>query len=177
MRSLSELEVSGKRAFVRADLDVTIEEHRQGGERDFSSEVLTEGVLRLARLKQTVDYLLEGGDSVTIAGHIGRPIGESPSLSTSRLVQAASKLLGTDIEFQQDIFQRPNNRVVLLENLRFFEGETTNDPEFANRLASNADFYVNEAFGNSHREHASMVTIPRLLPAYAGLNLEREVKV
>lgn len=177
MRTLKDLEVSGKRAFVRADLDVTLEDQRLGGERDLGHEVQLEGTLRLARLKETIDFLLENGNHVTIAGHINRPTEPTPQLSTRMLIQPLKKLLGIDIEFQEDFFQQPQNSVTLLENLRFNQGETTNDPRFAASLASHADLYINEAFGNSHREHASMVTMPKLLPGYAGINLEREVQV
>lgn len=178
MRSLENSCTWGERVFVRADLDVSLEEYKVGNrEREIGSEVQIEGAIRLARLKPTVDYLLEEGRSVIIGGHIGRPSEPDQSLSTKRLIQPLKKILKADIEFHGDISRRPRARIVLLENLRFAKGETSNDAEFARRLAPLADMYVNEAFGNSHREHASMVALPKLLPSYAGFNLTREMQV
>lgn len=205
MRLLKDLDVSGKRVFVRADLDVRETLNGKG---------LTTNA-RLLSLKPTVDWLLENGaKQIVIAGHIGRPnqltvnssqlidVASMPpnyisTLSTERLVPALENILGRELlfssqltafdkssgpwvdssrsEITDDSEQITDNRIILLENLRFWPGEEVNDLEFAKELAGLADVYVNDAFAVCHREHASVVALAGLLPHAAGLHLEEEV--
>ena len=144
---------------------------------------------RLTNLKPTVDYLLgHGASQIVIAGHIDRPTGPNPALSTKQLLPTLEKILGRKIGFVPDVlshsrpdresdshFRENDSGVILLENLRFWLGETANDSTFAKDLAKLADIYINEAFGNSHRNHASMVALPALLQHSAGLHLAKEV--
>lgn len=189
MNLLKDLDVGGKRVFVRADLDVPI---GTTNDERLTTKAETEQATRLTNLKPTVDYLVEkGAKQVIIAGHIDRPQGPDPSKSTKQLLGVLEKILGREIGFNPDpighshgnenldsrIRENDKRELVLLENLRFWSGETENDPGFAKILAKLADVYVNEAFGNSHREHASMVALPLLLPHAAGLHLEKEVEV
>ena len=191
MKTLPDIDVFGKRVFVRADLDVPLREAQAtNGERE-TTNAEVETSTRLVNLKSTVDWLLEHEVSQRmIAGHIDRPKKPDPALSTRRLLSTLEKLLGREIEFVEPSFysssasrevssgSSPQGRtIVLLENLRFWPGEEANDLEFARQLASMADVYVNEAFGNCHRNHASMVALPRLLPHAAGLHLEKEIEV
>lgn len=180
MKLLRDLDVAGKRVFVRVDLDVPIEHET------INSKLETEAATRLTNLKSTVDYLLrEHVKQVVIAGHIDRPTPRlrdgkpviDPEKSTKHLVEALKNILKQEISFKEDLEGEASGEIVLLENLRFWEGETRNDVEFAKKLAGFADCYVNEAFGNSHREHASMVALPSLLPHGAGLHLEEEMRV
>ncbi|MEK7581540.1 MAG: phosphoglycerate kinase [Patescibacteria group bacterium] len=196
MKLLKDLDVADKRVFLRADLDVPIEPET------IHNKLETETATRLGNLKGTVDYLVrECAKQIVIAGHVDRPTPRlrngkpviDPSKSTKLLLPVLQNILKREISFIPDVFAsetkqsdgeiissktpRNDNVVVLLENLRFWEGETKNDPEFAKKLAGFADVYVNEAFGNSHREHASMVALPLLLPHCAGLHLEEEVRV
>ncbi len=158
---------------MRADLDVPLEGLEQVHNR-LDSETAT----RLTNLKASVDFLFrKGAKQIVIAGHIDRPEGPDPAKSTKHLVDALNKILGKEIVFNEDLDDLVEGEIVLFENLRFWEGEAKNDVDFANRLAKFADVYVNEAFGNSHREHASMVSLPSLLPHGAGLHLEEEVRV
>ena len=167
MMLLKDLDVSGKRVFVRADLDVSLE-------RIEDRVKSLESASRLQNLKPTMDWLLEhGARQIVIAGHIGRPEKPDPELSTEKLLPTLAKILGREIEFSE----QPGNtnqeaRVILLENLRFWPGEEANDFSFAKELAALADVYVNDAFSVCHRKHASVVALAELLQHAAGLHLE-----
>jgi len=166
MKLISQIDVSQKTVFVRADLDVPVQK----------SQIAIEGGTRLTNLKSTVSYLLGQGAKVIIAGHIDRPQMPDPALSTKQLLIPLQSILGRPVVFQEKLNQTTNNQLVILENLRFWPGEVANDPAFAKQLASLANIYINEAFGNCHRLHASMVTLPTLLPHAAGFHLEQEVE-
>jgi len=141
------LDLSGKRVLVRADLD--IKSPRRGD-------------LRLKALVPTLQKLLEVRAVPILIGHRGRPDGkEAPELSLAPVVDIVKELLEADLEF--------------LENLRFDPGEEGNSEEFAKALAAKGDFFVNEAFAASHREHASIVSLPKFLPHAAGLRFQKEV--
>lgn len=185
MKLLRDLDVNDKRVFVRADLDVPIDQPET-----LKGKLETETASRLTNLKPTIDYLVrEGAKQVVIAGHIGRPEGPDPSKSTKNLIEPLKNILGKEIIFFDRLpFDNaqggpetddriPDAEILLFENLRFWEGETKNDVEFAKKLASFVDVYVNEAFGNCHRAHASIVALSAQLPHAAGLHLEEEVRV
>jgi len=175
MRKLQDLDVFEKRVFLRADLDVPL----NGGriEEDW----------RLRNLLPTIRHLISQKSTIILAGHIGRPEGKPVfNLSTKILVLVLSKLLNNEVihiegfptnEAIQETLGLQKNAVLLLENLRFFAGEEKNDKLFARRLANLADCYVNEAFAASHRNHASIIGVPKFLPHAAGLRLEKEVEV
>ena len=164
MRVLTDIDVSGKRVFVRADLDVPIEATNpsiNSGQAVLTSNA--EIATRLTNLKETVDYLLEhGAGQVIIAGHIDRPKGPDSALSTKQLKLNLEKILSRSVIFAENFEKQVLENLVLLENLRFWPGETQNDQSFAHQLANLADIYINEAFGNCHRNHASMVALPSL---------------
>lgn len=164
MNKLVGLDVSAKRVFLRVDLDVPLE--TQGWETSS----------RLTNIKPSVDLLLgNGAKQVIVAGHIDRPKGPDPKLSTMHLLGPLTKLLNRQIEFLDDFETTENSQVMLFENLRFWTGEAANDFEFAKKLSRLADCYVNDAFGNCHRNHASMVALPQILPHAAGIHLQKEV--
>lgn len=174
MRLLSEAKISGKRVFVRADLDVPLGS-------DSSFEVAT----RLNNLKPTIDLILKrGAEKVIVAGHIDRPERPDPKLSTAQLLSPLEAILLRSVAFKphlqtaDDPLDRSNltGPIFLLENLRFWKGEVENQIDFAKNLANLADIYINEAFGNCHRKHASMVLLPTLIPSYAGVHLQQEVE-
>ena len=208
VKTLSDIDVFGKRVFVRADLDVPLREAQGTNGERLTTNAELEISTRLTNLKPTVEYLLEHGASqIIIAGHIDRPLPRlangkpiiDPALSTRQLVPTLEKILGRQIVFNSQLIVHPlrqrseasssqtenamnrepttDNPLVLFENLRFWPGEEANDDEFARQLASLADIYVNEAFGNSHRSHASMDALPQLLPHAVGLNLQKEIDV
>lgn len=164
MNKLVGLDVSAKRVFLRADLDVPLS--------NSNADVAT----RLTNIKLTIEYLLgRGAKQVVIAGHVGRPKGPDTKLSTRNLLEPIKKILNLDVEFLESFDTAEFGQVMLFENLRFWTGEIENDFEFAKDLTRMADVYVNDAFGNSHRNHASMVALPSILPHAAGLHLQKEV--
>ena len=149
---LSEEKVKGKSVLLRLDLDVGID------------------TSRIESAKETLNFLVENSAKTIIIGHKGRPEGTRvESLSLRGLIPVLSNLIGQEV-----IFEGKGN-IVLKENLRFDPGEETNDENFAKKLASLADVYVNEAFAVSHRAHASIVGVPKYLPHAAGFRFIEEV--
>lgn len=164
---LTDADLNGKRVIVRADLDVPFD---QTGVTDDT---------RIVSCLPTFKLVLEkGAKSLLILGHIGRYEGSEKTVSTSFLQSKISQLLGTNVTFIQGMPPQniPGEGVVLLDNVRLNEGEEKNDPEFNKHLAALADFYINEAFATSHREHASIIGIPKLLPHAAGLRVAAEIE-
>ncbi len=174
-QTIRDLDARGKRVFVRVDFNVPLED----------GKVTDDSRIRAAL--PTIQYLLGEGARVILASHLGRPdgkvqdglrlrpVGERLSQLLRRNVPVTGDALGVGTE---DAIKRlrPGD-ALLLENLRFHKEEEENDPEFATALASYADVYVNDAFGTAHRAHASTVGIAKLLPAYAGLLMEREIEM
>jgi 3-phosphoglycerate kinase len=151
-RSVREAEVGGKHVLVRADLNVPLENWRVADD------------TRIRAALPTLQYLLEqDAAEVAVCSHLGRPEGPNPELGMTPVARRLRELL-------------PDERIDVLENTRFDPGETKNDPDFARRLAEGHDLFVEDAFGSVHRAHASTVGVARLLPAYAGLLLERELE-
>jgi phosphoglycerate kinase len=151
-RSVREANLEGKRVLVRADLNVPLEDGRVADD------------TRIHASLPTLRYLLEhDAASVAVCSHLGRPKGPDPAFSMRPVEERLRDLL-------------PDNRLEALENTRFDPGETKNDPELARRLADGRDLFVQDAFGSVHRAHASTVGVAKLLPAYAGLLLERELE-
>lgn len=173
--TLADLDASGQRVFVRADLNVPI---RDG-------EVTDD--LRIRSSVPTLRHLLDQGARVVVASHLGRPKGEpDPASSMAPVGALLAELLGREVVVAADVVgddarakaeALEPGEVLLLENLRWDPGETANDDAFADALASFADVYVDDAFGAAHRAHASISGIPARLPGYAGLLLERELEV
>ncbi len=182
-------EVAGKRVFLRADIDVPLLEVRSQ-----KLEVRQiEDDMRLVAGMPTIKHLLENKARVIIGGHLGRP-GEKNQKSKIKnqnygsefsLMSVAEWLVKNfNFPFSNLQFQkidglsgwRISENLFLLENLRFYQGEEKNDPDFAKQLANLADLYVNDAFAMCHRNHASIVGVPKLLPHYAGIRLIEEVK-
>jgi phosphoglycerate kinase len=147
-----EADVGGKRILVRADLNVPLED----------GEVADDTRIRASL--PTLELLLErDAGEVAVCSHLGRPKGEDPTLRMAPVEARLRELL-------------PDERIRVLENTRFNPGETANDPAYARELADGRDLYVNDAFGSAHRAHASTEGVAHLLPAYAGLLLERELR-
>lgn len=170
---LDDLEVADRRVLVRCDLNVPLERG-----------AITDD-LRIRASIPTLDALLERGGRVAVCSHLGRPKGKhTEEFRLAPVAARLGELLNEDIEVLNEVVGdeadracASDARVVVLENLRFEPGEESNDPAFADELASLADAYVNDAFGSSHRAHASVVGVPQRLASAAGLLLEREVDV
>jgi phosphoglycerate kinase len=151
-RSVEQAEVTGRRALVRVDFNVPLED----------GEVADDTRIRAAL--PTIRLLLDrGAAEVVLMSHLGRPKGPDPALSMAPVEARLRQLL-------------PDERIRLLENTRFDPRETANDPEFARELAAHGDLFVNDAFGSAHRAHASTEGVAHLLPSYAGLLLLRELE-
>jgi phosphoglycerate kinase len=150
-RSVRDAAVEGKRVLVRADLNVPLDDGRVADD------------TRIRASLPTLELLLErAAEDVAVCSHLGRPKGPDPAFAMAPVADRLRELL-------------PDERVQVLENTRFNPGETKNDPDYAGELADGRDLYVNDAFGSAHRAHASTEAVAHLLPAYAGLLLEREL--
>jgi len=150
-RSVRDADIGGKRVLVRSDLNVPLADGHIADD------------TRIRASLPTLQLLLERKASeVTVCSHLGRPKGEDPAFSIRPVAERLQELL-------------PDDRLRVLENTRFNPGETKNDPQFAKELADDNDLFVQDAFGSVHRAHASTVGVAELLPAYAGLLLEREL--
>ena len=172
-KTVRDVDVDGRRVFVRADLNVPIEDGR-----------ITDDT-RIRASLPTIVHLLERGAAVILASHLGRPKGKvNDAMRLKPVADRLSQLLGRPVRMTGDALGpgvqvaveklRPGD-LLMLENLRFHAAEEANDPEFAASLARLADVYVNDAFGAAHRAHASTEGISHHLPAVAGLLMELEV--
>lgn len=168
-------ELAGKRVFVRVDFNVPLENGKITDDK------------RIRETLPTINFLIEKGAKVILASHLGRPNGQvveelrhtASAVRLSELlgkqVTKANEAIGEAVEAQVSALN--NGDVLLLENVRFYEGEEKNDPELAKAFAKLADLFVNDAFGAAHRAHASTEGIAHLLPAVSGLLMERELEV
>ncbi len=151
-RSVRDADVAGKRVLVRVDFNVPLEDGRVADD------------TRIRAALPTIRLLLDNGaEKVRLCSHLGRPKGEDPAFSLKPVEEHLRGLLD-------------DPRVSVLENTRFHPGETKNDLELARELADGCDVYVNDAFGSAHRAHSSTEAVAHLLPAYAGLLMERELE-
>lgn len=160
-------DLRGRYVLLRASLNVPIANGEVGD------------LFRLKQALPTLKFLQAQGARTIVVGHIGRDVTDTlrPVYEAlSREITVAWGGLVTDPAFRVKRDAMEDGEVLLAENLRQDQGEKANDPEFAKLLASYADVYVNDAFGNIHREHASMVGVPALLPAYAGMNVRLEIE-
>jgi phosphoglycerate kinase len=166
VRTLEDLDVDGKRVLVRVDFNVPLGE---------DGKITDDARIRAAL--PTLKELRERGARLVLAAHLGRPKDREPEFSLRPAADRLAELLGTEVTLADDLDQVPEGDVVMLENVRYEQGETKNDPELAKRYAALADAYVNDAFGAAHRAHASTEAVAHLLPSAAGRLLEREVSV
>ena len=172
--TIRDVDASGKRVFVRVDFNVPLQDGKVTDDSRIRASI------------PTIRALLGEGARVILASHLGRPDGKvQDGLRLRPVAQRLSQLLRLNVPCTGDALGlgtedavrrlRPGE-ALLLENLRFHAEEEQNDPAFAAALASYAELYVNDAFGTAHRAHASTVGVPKLLPAYAGLLMEAEIK-
>ncbi|MET3576724.1 phosphoglycerate kinase [Bhargavaea ullalensis] len=174
-KSINDVDVRGKRVFCRVDFNVP----QEGGQ-------ITDDT-RIRAALPTVRKLSEDGAQVILASHLGRPKGKvNEEMRMTAVGQRLSELLGREVttlrksvgpEVEQAVGGMKNGDVILLENVRFHEGEEKNDPGLAKQFAALADLYVNDAFGAAHRAHASTAGIADHLPAVSGLLMEKELDV
>jgi phosphoglycerate kinase len=151
-RSVQNADVFGKNVLARVDFNVPLENGRVADD------------TRIRAALPTIRLVLDGGaQKLRLCSHLGRPKGEDPALSLKPVEDHLRTLVD-------------DSRIAVLENTRFHPGETNNDAQFARELADGCDLYVDDAFGSAHRAHASTEAVAHLLPAYAGLLLERELE-
>jgi phosphoglycerate kinase len=174
MRSIKdELKLKQKKILLRLDLNVPLD-----------NEKITD-TTRIDKILPTINFLLKNEAKIIILSHVGRPKGKIINrLSLKPVCENLKKKLNENIKLitknlkeidSNDLFDNHNEKIVMLENLRFYQEEEENSNEFAKRLASLADIYVNDAFSCSHRAHTSIVEITKFLPSYAGLQLNLEI--
>jgi phosphoglycerate kinase len=182
--SVRDADVKGHRVLVRVDFNVPLADHAPGREAEEVGRHVADDT-RIRAALPTIELLRERGAALILMSHLGRPQGEpDPALSLAPVAKRLGELLGAEVKLAPGVIEGdvdltcgalgPGD-VLLLENVRFESGETKNDPKLAESLAQLGDVYVNDAFGASHRAHASTVGVAEHLPAYAGLLLEREV--
>ncbi|NTU66563.1 MAG: phosphoglycerate kinase [Candidatus Moranbacteria bacterium] len=174
LRRIQDADVANKKVLVRVDFNAALE-----------NEDVKE-TFKVAAAKETVDYLLSKNAKVAMITHLGRPDGKAvPELSLGQIRDDAERILGIRTAFVPDCIGEKVGEAMdalgfgetlLLENVRFYDGDEKNDPEFAGKLAQNFDIFINDAFSASHRDHASVSGIARILPSFAGLRLQKEVE-
>jgi phosphoglycerate kinase len=172
--TVRDADVAGKKVLMRVDFNVPIEDGRVKDDSRIRASI------------PTIKYLVDQNAAVILMSHLGRPNGKVvESLRLRPVAQRLSELIGRSVPVTGDalgigtqdaVGRLKPTQILMLENLRFHAAEENNDPEFAKALASYGDVYVNDAFGTAHRAHASTVGVPEILPAYAGLLMEREVR-
>lgn len=174
-KSIRDIDVNGKKVFIRVDFNVPMDENQN----------ITNDK-RIRATLPTLNYLLEHNAALILACHVGRPKGQRvPEMSVKPIVKRLSELLGREVKYAEDCVGEAAQKaaadlkpgeVLLLENLRYHNEETKNDPEFAKQLASLADVAVDDAFGVSHRAHASNVGIAQYVEVVAGFLIEKEIQ-
>jgi len=167
-------DLSGKRVFVTCDFNISLADGKVTND------------TRILETLPTIRYLLTKGAKVILASHLGRPLGHDKKFSLSPVAKRLETIAKRKVQLIDNYWKTnaldaiakiSGQDLILLENMRFVKGEEDNDPSFSKHLASMADYFVNDAFGTSHRVHASIVGIPSYLPAYAGLLLEKEIRL
>ena len=175
-KTVKDIDLKDKKVLVRCDFNVPMDENKN----------ITDN-RRIVAALPTIKYLLEQNCKIVLCSHLGRPKGEfKPEFSLAPVAKELSKQLNMDVVMAKDVIgedatnkaeKLKNGEILLLENLRFHREETDNDPEFAKKLASYGEVFVNDAFGTLHRAHASNVGIAKLLPSCIGFLVEKEIKM
>ena len=175
MKSINEISFNGKKVFIRVDFNVPFNDEDE----------ITDNSRIIAALP-TIEFVISSGGACILASHLGRPDGKNPALSLKKIIPELKKLLGKDVIFLEDSLgdqtkeicsNLKKGQIAILENLRFYKEETKADERFAKQLSALADIYINDAYGTTHREHASTATIAQFFSEKApGMLLEKEIK-
>ncbi len=173
-KTFKDVDVAGKKVFVRVDFNVPMDE---------SNKIIDD--TRIKAALPTITYLMHHGAKIILCSHLGRPNGMfNPKFSLAPVAKRLQELLNHPVKLASDAIgesaialtsEMKDGDIVMLENIRFYKEEEENDDEFAKKLASLADVYVNDAFGAAHRAHASTAGIARHLPAVAGFLMSKEI--
>ncbi len=173
-RTLEDIDVAGKRVFVRCDFNVPLKDGKITSDK------------RIVASLPTIQYLLSHGAKVILSSHLGRPKGTvDPQFSLAPVAARLSELLGQPVKMATDVVGESAmaladslkcGEAMLIENVRFEPGETKNDPELSKKFASMADIFVNDAFGSAHRAHSSTTGIADYIPAVCGYLIQKEIE-
>ncbi len=173
-KTIRDIDVKGKKVLVRVDFNVPLKDGVVGDD------------TRIRGALPTINYLLEQGAAVILCSHLGRPKGKvDPQYSLKPVAEYLQKLVSANVHFATDSINEPAEtaaaalkpgEILVLENTRYYAEEEKNDPEYAKKLASLADLYVNDAFGTAHRAHASTEGVTHYKPGVAGFLLEKEIQ-
>lgn len=173
-KTFKDVDVTGKKVFVRVDFNVPLDE---------SNKIIDD--TRIKAALPTITYLMHHGAKIILCSHLGRPNGMfNPKFSLAPVAKRLQELLNHPVKLASDAIgesaialtnEMKDGDIVMLENIRFYKEEEENDDEFAKKLASLADIYINDAFGAAHRAHASTAGIARHLPAIAGFLMSKEI--
>ena len=173
-RTLEDIDVAGKRVFVRCDFNVPLKDGKITSDK------------RIVASLPTIQYLLQHGAKVILSSHLGRPKGTvNPEFSLAPVAARLSELLGQEVKMASDVVGESafaladslqSGEAMLIENVRFEPGETKNDPELSKKFASMADIFVNDAFGSAHRAHSSTTGIADYIPAVCGYLIQKEIE-
>ena len=164
MKTLNDFNFENKKALIRVDFNVPLNE-----------ELQVTDTTRIEAAKATIVKVLEDGGSAVLMSHLGRPKGVEDKFSLGHIVDAVSEIIGVQVKFvddsvgkkvEQAVADLQNGEVLLLENLRFYSEETKGDVDFAEKLSQWGDIYVNDAFGTAHRAHASTAIIAQFFPEH-----------
>ncbi|MDC7246359.1 MAG: phosphoglycerate kinase [Sphaerochaetaceae bacterium] len=175
LQTVKNIDLTGKRVLIRVDFNVPVKDGKVGDD------------TRIKSALPTIRYILEQeGTSLVVMSHFGRPKGKkNPDFSMAPIADRFSELLGKEVKLASDVISDEvtaqvealkSGEVLLLENVRFYKEEESNDPEFAKKLAAYGEVYINDAFGTAHRAHASTEGVAHYLPSAAGFLIEKEVK-
>ena len=174
-KTVRDIDLAGKKVLVRCDFNVPMDENKN----------ITDN-RRIVAALPTIKYLIDQKCKIILCSHLGRPKGEfKPEFSLAPIAKELSKQLGKEVLMAKDVIGKEvedmvaslkDGDVMLLENVRFYREETDNDEEFAKKLASLAEVFVNDAFGTAHRAHASTEGVAKFLPAVSGFLIEKELK-
>ena len=175
MKTISDFNFNSKKALIRVDFNVPLDENFN-----------VTDTSRIVAAKPTIDKILADGGSVILMSHLGRPKGKEDKYSLKHILKTVSEVLGVEVKFASDCIGEvaetaaknlQPKEVLLLENLRFYAEEEAGDVDFAKKLASLGDIYVNDAFGTAHRAHASTAIIAQFFPNSKcfGLLMEKEI--
>ena len=173
MRRIQNTKIKNKKVLLRVDFNVAAENGRIKEE------------FKIKAVKETIEYLLKKNCKIALVSHFGRPDGKNiPEFSFAPLAEDIGKILRNKIifvddcigdEVKENLDNLKSGEIMLLENVRFYEGEETNDEEFAKKLAAGFDVFINDAFSVCHRDQASVTGVTNFLPSYAGIRLQKEI--
>lgn len=174
MRKIQDIDVENKKVLLRVDFNVALENGK------------VKEKFKIEAAKETINFLLEKNAKVALISHLGRPEGKvNPDFSLNQIVQDAEIILERKIKFIDDCIDDmigdnlenlSQGEIIMLENVRFYPGDEKNDEEFSKKLSNGFDIFVNDAFSASHRDHASVSGVAKLIPSFAGLRIQKEIE-